>query len=354
MTHGITSTDNMAYVGETPWHGMGNKLEPDADMATWLEASNMAYRIRRAHVRYATAHGQDAADWRVVNNQFVLLRDDNGAALGIVSDRYHVVQPSEVLSFFHDVADAQGLQLETAGTLFGGKQYWALAKAADSFTVGERDTVNRYMLLSSSADGSMATEARNTSIRVVCNNTLSLARIEDKAKVRVKHSTKFDANYVRAQMGIGQQSFATLREQAMRLADTRMDEVRALMATVQLVHPDFTKMERKAQDKAARSRPVQGILANYMGAGKGARMDGVAGTAWGWLNAVTEYTDYASRAHTPENRLDSAWFGKGDALKQTALEMAMEYASADGGKVTAYAPAPASYGLLDSVLAATA
>ena len=80
-------------------------------------------------------------------------------------------------------------------------------------------------------------------------------------------------------------------------------------------------------------------------------MEGGAATVWGWLNAATQYVDHAARARSRDNRLNSAWFGAGDALKMKAAEVAQRHA---GGAVTVYASdAPAPDGLLGDVLAAT-
>jgi hypothetical protein len=69
------------------------------------------------------------------------------------------------------------------------------------------------------------------------------------------------------------------------------------------------------------SRGFQSIQALFNGQGKGSNLDGVHGTAWGWLNAVTEYTDHHIRATSDENRIHSAWFGAGEALKARAVDL---------------------------------
>jgi phage/plasmid-like protein (TIGR03299 family) len=358
MTHGlVTDSDTVAYVGDTPWHGMGARMVPGMSRADWLTAAGLDYTIERAPVVYMTGANK-LRDARTMDDRFVLFRSDTGAALGVVSDRYHIAQPAAVIDFFDEVAHENNLQLETAGCLFGGTRYWALARGAEHFVVGDRDTVYRFVLLSTSADGSMATEGRHTSKRVVCENTLTAARRGSPAAFRVKHNRHFDAGEGRESLGLA--DFEHVREIALRAADISLSQVDAMFRTLELVAPDWRELDKPKAEKVSRSAPVRCIMSNFLGGGRGAHLDGSRGTAWGWLNAVTEYVDHDGRGHTPDGRLASAWYGKGDTMKNRAAEIAVmeTRVSADGGAAPApivrYVPVPRhDAGLLDAVLAAT-
>src|ERR1700679_1352407 len=161
MTHALTITNGKvehAYVGEVGWHGLGNKLEAGATIEEWLAAAGMDWRIKRAKVRYpVSCEDADKPEaWRTMDDRHVLLRSDNGNPLGIVSDGYKPVQPKQVLEFFRDLTEAAGFQLETAGTLFGGKRMWALASiGAEAKIASEADKVRGFLLLCTACDGSM-------------------------------------------------------------------------------------------------------------------------------------------------------------------------------------------------------
>ena len=357
MSHELTirnsGTVEMAYAGATPWHGLGNKLESGESIDTWIIAAGMDWKIRRAVVRYPTSStdANDASAWRTMDDRHVLLRSDSGDALGLVSDNYKVVQPKAVLEFFRDLTESAGFTLETAGTLFGGKRFWALASIGSEASIADpRDKMKRYLMLSTSCDGTMATEGRYVDIRTVCNNTLT-ANLRAAAKVKVSHRSTFDADQTKRDLGIqdAQDSFESTMAQFRRLAETPILPVEAVRATGALLIPGFSDMPLADQAKAVQaSKPVNriGRLAlDHMA--RGSDLTGVSGTAWGWLNAVTEYVDHESRARSQDNRLASAWFGKGDALKETALEMAVAMAD---GSVTYQ---PRNVALLDAVLAAT-
>jgi phage/plasmid-like protein (TIGR03299 family) len=325
MSHELTiknGTAEMAYVGETPWHGLGQKLNSGASIEEWRKAAGMDWRILRSKVRYAI--DREGKNFRTVEDRHVLFRSDTQADLGITSDGYKVVQPGAVLEFFRDLTEQAGFKLETAGTLFGGKRFWALASTGESMTIADaRDRVNGYLLLSTSCDGSMATEGRYTNTRVVCHNTLSMAR-EMKAKVRVTHRSKFDAGQVKKELGIEQahEAFASAMGNLRRLATVELLPRDALMQTACLFEPKASEMAKEELLKVLDTRAVRRVneLAVDGGLIGG---DLIQGTQWGWLNAVTQYVDHEARARSQDNRLASAWFGAGDALKSRAYDMAL-------------------------------
>ena len=215
MAHELTITAagaaEMAYVGARPWHGLGQQLQPGASIETWKTAAGMAWQIRRAAVRFFADEDtrRDCFELCEVPGETVLFRSDTRAPLGVVSPDYEIVQPGTVLEFFRDLVSDHGMQLESAGTLFGGRRFWALAKLAEQ-PVHAGDMVGGYLLLSTSADGTMATEARQTTVRVVCNNTLRLARAEDGgavSPVKLSHRTAFCDKRVKAQLGLARDNF---------------------------------------------------------------------------------------------------------------------------------------------------
>ncbi len=108
-------------------------------------------------------------------DQRVLYRSDTHAPLSVVSQRYQEVQPMEILNFYKDLTEQSGFELETAGVLKGGRKFWALATTGQSTALKGKDVSNGYILLATACDGTLATTAQFTSVRVVCNNTLAIA-----------------------------------------------------------------------------------------------------------------------------------------------------------------------------------
>jgi phage/plasmid-like protein (TIGR03299 family) len=85
-----------------------------------------------------------------------------------------------------------------------------------------------------------------------------------------------------------------------------------------------TEQQADADQRLTNERALKRVQAMYEGGGKGAELASAQGTAWGLLNAVTQFVDHERRARTPDHRLDSAWFGQGASLKQRALDQALQ------------------------------
>ena len=316
LTQRIDGRVEFAYLqadGE-PWHGLGNPMQAGQSIDDWRIAAGMDWKINRAFVRFATARGQSAEQMTTLDDQVVLHRSDNGKALGIVSDRYQVVQPADMLEFFRDIAKVGGLDLSAAGTIFDGRRFWATAKIGEAAPLSVVDRIGGYILISSSADGSAATEVRRTSTRVVCRNTLAIAQGEGKASVKISHRTEFDATKVKQFMGLNSAAWDAFRHNIVRLANVPVAQDRAENLTALL-------LGKGDEDKGREMRGFDKILGLFNGAGMGANFDGVRGTAWGWLNAVTEYADHHVRATSDQNRMASAQWGIGAAFKADAVAL---------------------------------
>lgn len=297
------------------WHGLGQGVADRASIEAWTAAAGMDWQIRRAVPQYQPT--DDSAVLRNVDGTHVLYRSDNGDALGLVSERYQVVQPGEVLEFFRKLVQAGGLELSAAGTILGGRRFWATAKIGDACPVGVRDKIGGYLLLSTSADGSIATEARLTSIRVVCQNTLRMARADGKPAVRVSHRSVFNAEAVQREMGLNHAAWDAFKANIVRLANKPVDAQLAEEVTASVLADNDSQA---VKDKARETAAFKKILALFNGEGKGATLEGSHGTAWGLVNAFTEFADWHVRARSEENRFVSAQWGPGADLKDRALE----------------------------------
>lgn len=305
--------DAMAYVGETPWHGLGQALSADAPLEVWATESGLDFELATADVQFKTesnAFGKGSA--YAFPGKKVMYRTDSDMPLGLVSDKYKIVQPIEVLEFFRDMV-GNIAHLETAGVLRDGAHYWALARMDGEFNVAG-DKVNQYLLLASSADGSLATQARLTSIRVVCNNTLQLAQ-HGKAQVSVRHNSVFRPADVLSKLGDYNDLFKAFEQTAKLLASIKVSSQQATEI--------FTKVLGGSVE--APSRAATTALELYQGMGIGADLESSKGTAWGALNAVTELMDW-STARTDDARLRNAWFGGGVNVKQQAMEQLLALA----------------------------
>lgn len=316
MTHQI---ETMAHIGAAPWHRLGNALPPRQPLSVWAEKAGMDWEILDAPVLYGV-DADNASVVRSFDDQRVLYRSDSKAALSVVGRRYQVVQPRAVLEFYRDLSEVAGYELETAGVLKGGRKFWALARMGKEAAVQGKDVVRGYILLATSCDGSLATTATPTTVRVVCNNTLTMALNGATGAVKVPHSTAFDADAVKRQLGIAVSGWDEFMYRMKKLSERKVRDkevdkfLRKVLGVSQL-----------APDQAVgNERAMKRVLALFEAQGQGAELAAARGTAWGLLNSVTEFVDHERRARSQDFRLDSAWFGQGAAVKDRALEEALQ------------------------------
>ncbi|MCO5399748.1 DUF932 domain-containing protein [Ralstonia soli] len=312
----------MAYVGQQPWHGLGNKLAPKQSLEAWAEHAGMNWTIESSEVRFVSGVGNIGAI-HAFPAQKVLYRSDTKAPLSVVSARYQVVQPAEILEFYRDLTEVGGFELETAGVLKSGKKLWALAKTGQTGMLKGKDKVDGYLLLATACDGSLATTAQFTSVRVVCNNTLQIALGEGTGVVKVPHRSQFDAQAVKRQLGIAVSSWDAFMARTKALAERKVTDS-AAEAFFRRVLTYSTTTGDDRDTLAVNERAIKAVGQLYGGRGKGAGLPSASGTAWGLLNSVTEYVDHHRRARSGDHRLDAAWFGAGAALKQKAFEEALK------------------------------
>lgn len=158
------NVESMFYVRETPWHGLGVRVieAPASDEA--LKIAGLDWRVNQQPIYTG---GVEIPGYRAN------VRDKDGKILGVVSDRYKVVQNTEAFAFTDELI-GQGVRYETAGSLCGGRRVWLLAKMPHDYILAG-DRVVPYLVFTNTHDGSGAVKVALTPVRVVCNNTLNLA-----------------------------------------------------------------------------------------------------------------------------------------------------------------------------------
>lgn len=313
MAHELTITNGkaeMAFVGDRSqiWHGLGQQLTEDSPLEVWQKEAGMDWTIKSSEVKYADPDSGEL----IYTGKKALYRSDSKAPLSIVSDRYKIVQPHDVLEFFRDLVADNGMKLSTAGTLFGGKKFWALADTGNHLVVNGNDRISGYVLLATSCDGSLATAAQFTSIRVVCNNTLSIAVGEgNKRRVSAHHFTEFDPRGFKEQLGLYQGAWSKFSESIRELSQVKLSDKDSYNFILDFIAED------SADPTAAEVRTVNEIHGMYSGAGMGSISAGK--TAYGLLNAFTEYYDHRT-GRIASNRLNSSFFGSGNLLKNRVYD----------------------------------
>ena len=307
----------IAYTGEKPWHGYGTVMIDDMSLDEWRSAAGLDWAVNERPIYFI----DDAWNAEVIPKKKALVRSDNNQPLSVVSDRYKVVQPKEIIEFFASVIKENGFKMSTAGALKGGKRVWAMADCGKDFQIGG-DKMGAHLLLATAYDGTFATTAQFTSVRVVCNNTLgfSLDRGGEGGMIRIPHTQGFNQWDIKADLGFDS-GWVDFRFNVALLAAHRVTKREALNY--------FLTVMGVTEDEAADGKQLSNVkkLISLYESGPGSQLPSSQNTLWGALNAVTFLTDHCRAAKNNGNRFDSAAFGGGAQLKRKAFAEAVRIAA---------------------------
>ena len=319
MSHNINFTNgkaSMFYVKETPWHNLGTKLDVLATSAEAIETAQLDYTVIKMPVYAMTKAGA----YVHVPRNFATVRTDTNTPLGVVGSRYSVIQNKDAFKFFDSLVGEGAAIYETAGVLGDGERIWILAKLPGHIKVGKRDIVNKYLLLTNSHDGTSIVRAKLTPIRVVCENTLSMALRGSEQEVRIRHTANAVEMLEKAHelLGLTNQLFVQVEDIFNRMSLVNFSGEQVLDYVKTLI-PDNEDAENHT-----RTEKVRNEILSLHESGQGADMS--RGTLWGIYNAVTEFTDhvYATSAANQNKKLESIWFGAHARLKNQAFDLALE------------------------------
>jgi phage/plasmid-like protein (TIGR03299 family) len=309
--------EQMMFVGATPWHGLGNKVESDIGIEDAIVSAGLDWEVGLKDLQ--TVDG-------VPVNHRATYRKTDGSILGVVGPRYTPLQNRDSFDWFQPFLDAGECALHTAGSLHSGQKVWVLAQLnRDNSEIVPGDEVSKFILLSNSHDGTTAIRVGYTPIRVVCANTLAWAHSSSDSKlIRIRHtrSSKNNLENVRDIMDNINAGFEATAEQYRFLASKNFNQndvrkyVKVMLGIEGTVDADIKTRTRNIMDE---------ILALVEGPKQSAT--NVRGTWWAAYNGYNEYLNY-NKGRTEDNRLDSLWFGLNANDNNKALNKAMEFANA--------------------------
>ncbi len=309
--------ETMAYSGEVPWHGLGKRVLPDLTPEQMLVEAGLDWTVekRRLHFfnKYGTTH--------VAGDKMALVRSSDGKMLDIVSNSWNPLQNIEAFEFFNDFIMAGEMEMHTAGSLLGGQRVWALAKVGESFEILGGDKVDSYLLFSNPHKFGAAIDVRFTPVRVVCNNTLTMSLGQRAERmVKVNHRSEFDADAVKATLGVATNLLTKYKEAALFLSGKRYTKD-TLAEYFNSVFPSMS-YNNDAKDKVSRQATICGdVMETQPGANYG------RGSWWQALNAITFTIDH-KLSRTADARMSSAWYGQNQTRKVKALHKAVDFAEA--------------------------
>ncbi|WP_433225522.1 DUF932 domain-containing protein [Actinomadura formosensis] len=184
-----TSTGRAALYTSTPaWHGLGEVVPGGiTDIDTVLDLGGISFGVDKRAVRYV-----HDGDQRIMGGRFVTVRDDTGAALGVVSGKYQVIGNRQIFTFLEDLTATSGVVWESAGALRGGRKVFVTMRVPETVTIdrgGLDDEVVLFIAMINSHDGRSLSEAVVTPWRIVCGNTERFAVRDARARWGIRHTS---------------------------------------------------------------------------------------------------------------------------------------------------------------------
>lgn len=338
MAHNLTIDTatgrvSMMYYGEPPWHGLGKKLDSPATAAEAIQAAGLDWKVEKKQLFFEY---QPSTYYKVPAYYAIVRLDKIEKPLGIVGKDYTPLQNDEAFQFFDPIVDKKAAIFHTAGSLGNGERIWMLAKLPDQIRVIGDDVADKYLLLSNSHDGTSTVQIKFTPVRVVCQNTLTMA-LQNGSPIRVRHNWKVKKKVQEASnlLGFISKRYEYIAETFRAMVKVKMDKTR-YRSYLQEVFPDPKPRDDEEQynKELKRVQNLRACCEHFGNEGKGNNVNDVKHTLWAAYNGIVEYIDQcvpSSKKSQPsifdvstdrKPRLDYIWFGEGYLIKSKAYRIA--------------------------------
>ena len=281
------NVETMFYVRETPWHGLGTRVAEALSSEEALTVSELDWTVAQQPIY--TAQGQ------LIPNYKANIRETDSQILGVVSDRYQIVQNYEAFAFTDELL-GMDVKYETAGSLQNGRRVWLLAKLPEKYIIAG-DKIEPYLVFSNSHDGSAAITVAMTPIRVVCANTLNLALKQANRTWSARHTGNIQGKMHEAQetLELAHTYMTGLGKEVDSLNRIKLSEAKVLNYIDELIH-----MPDNATDIQIKNVKQQrdDIIMRYFDAPDLKLLDK---NAYRFINAVSDYATHSTPIRNTAN-----------------------------------------------------
>lgn len=298
--------ENMFYVKQVPWHGLGVKLDNPPTSEEAIVQAGLDWNVKLRPI---------SIDNNTYNDFIGVVRESDNKLYGVVREKYTPLQNKDAFKFFDPFIKEGLAEYETAGSLKEGAKVWILAKIKDeNLAITTGDEVQKYLLLSNAHDGKQGIRVQFTPIRVVCNNTLTMAENSKAIAMRLSHLPKVVASLdeLHKTIDLANRSFNTTLSDYKKMLDTPMKDMEQYVSKIFYPTEKYTPNTNRVTAKIInlfQNDPTNNIA-------------NIGGSVWSAYNAVTQFVDH-ERGKDQSSRLYQSWFGYGNTLKTKAHEEAM-------------------------------
>lgn len=309
-----SQVEDMFSVRQVPWHGIGTIVEEAPNSAEALKLGGLDWDVLQEDAFIQTPGTQE---YVTIPGYKANIRSTDRSVLGLVTDRYKVVQNKEAFSFTDNLL-GEGVVYETAGVLNGGRRVWMLARFPDKWKVLD-DKVTLYVVFTTSHDGTWAIKVAVTPIRVVCQNTLNLALQDAKRLWTTTHIGNLEAKMHEAQKTLlyAENYMEHLQDEAEKLNKIRISSQQLMqMIEILLPIPEDCGSTRETNMDLLRTD----LKMRFFNAPD---LQNFGNTGWKFINAVSDFATHVNplrRTETNSEKLFEKTLG-GNAIIDKAYEL---------------------------------
>ena len=306
---------SMFYTGDKPWHKLGTHLDNPATAREAIVAAGLNYAIAKEPMYLANS--------KVIEGKFANVRQDTKDFLGIVGDRYQIIQNTEAFTFFDSVVGDGKAIYETTGALGKGERVWILAKLPGEMVIAREDVVEKYLILTNNHNGLSCLQMYFSPVRVVCQNTLNASLGDAKNGISIRHvgNIQSKVDEARRVLNISFNYYEEFEKICKQLVDVKMDTKKS-----DLYFNDVLGIKENDEDSTRKLNEKNQLL-HLFEYGKGQSNPAIKHTAYAAYNAVTEYVDHyktvKNLGEDKTNQLKNIWFGTGASFKEEAFNKAV-------------------------------
>ena len=342
MSHEV---ETMAWTGNKPWHGLGVEVNPNLTPLEMQEAAQLDWTVskRPSYTLDSPVWSEDVGIIQA-ENTFHIVRDSDNRILSHCGRDYLPIQNKDVFEFFKRFTEAGHMTMETAGSLKDGGEIWGLAKISEDFELAGDDLIKGYLLINQPHIVGKSMTIKLTPIRVVCNNTLTVALGQSgTASFRMPHVKEFGNDVIQAAenaLGLSAAAMTEFRDNSIILSKAKakhsdvLDYVGGIYQPTMIAEYRKEQLLRESGKALGMQEPLKeklnkfpSLVVEALEHSPGANLKSAKGTWWGALNAVTYVEDHLRESQTEGNALHSAWFGAAANRKSKALALAMKRAA---------------------------
>lgn len=310
---------------QMPWSRVGVRLDNPQTAEEAIKLAGLDWEVESKPVFI----GGPVSGFESIPNKQAIVRKDTGKVFGVFSSSYTPLQNREAFVGLVDQIVGEGQAIyHTAGSLNGGTKIFLLAQIPGDFVVpGTKDEMERYLMMSNSHDGSLAVSLKWVTLRKVCFNTLTSIKGVDGFRSEHQGNITGRINQARDILGLADQHFEWMMKNLEQLAATKINQEQLDVFLWDLYQLD---PELPLTDQFHLKQLNYNQTLELFETGLGNDQKGVKGTCWAALNAVTEFVDHyrpigSNQASLHDDkfqdkRLQSAWFGPGEKVKQQAMQ----------------------------------